>query len=113
VPRTAGGPSCVADLSGIFVPRESVEGERAADVRHTLVEDPTVEIAIDGGLHATAQIAMGGLEALFLSQQEAVEVMGESTVEDAALGSPGAVGASVGRGATRLHSNQWRRNRRL
>jgi hypothetical protein len=40
-------------------------------------------------------------------------VVGQSAVEDGALGSPGAVDASVGRGATRLHSNQWRRNRRL
>ena len=77
-----------------------------------LVENPAVEISMDGGLHTVAQIAVGELEALLVDQKEALEVVGQGAVENRALGSPGAVDAFVGRGATRLHSNQGRRKPR-
>jgi hypothetical protein len=67
---------------------------------------------MDREFHTAAQITMGGLEALLVDQEEALEVMGQCAVQDGALGSPGAVDACRGRGATRLHSNKGRRNRR-
>ena len=84
----------------------------AADAGDTLVEDAAVEVAMDREFHTAAQITMGGLEALLVDQEEALEVVGESAVEDGALGSPGAVDAYVGRGVTPLHSNKGSRNRR-
>ena len=84
----------------------------AADAGDTLVEDAAVEVAMDCGLHTAAQVTVGGLKALLVGQEEALEVVGQSPVEDRALGSPGAVDANVGRGATRLHSTKGRRNRR-
>ena len=73
----------------------------AADAGDTLVEDAAVEVAMDREFHTAAQITMGGLEALLVDQEEALEVVGESAVD-----------AYVGRGVTPLHSNKGSRNRR-
>ncbi len=51
-----------------------------------LVEDTAVEVAVDGWLHAASQVAAAVLEAVLVDEQEAFEVLRESSIENRAFG---------------------------
>ncbi len=71
--------------------QELMPAVRAAHPGNTLVEDAAVEVAVYRRLDAAAQIAAGVEEALFIHLDEVLEVMGQSAVEDRALGTTWAI----------------------
>ncbi len=48
---------------------------RAAHPGDALVEDAAVEVAVDGCLDAAAEVAVGGLEALLVEEEEPFELL--------------------------------------
>ena len=59
---------------------------RAAHSGDAVVEDAAIEIAVDRWLDAAAQVAVLFLEVLLVDEQEAFEVLRESSIENRAFG---------------------------
>ena len=78
---------------------------RAAHPGDTLVQDAAIEIAVNGRLDATTQIAVGGKETVLVGAQEVLEVMGESPVEDRALGTAWSIDLGTRPRGNSLHSD--------
>jgi len=68
-------------------------------------------VALDRRLHAVAQVTMARLEALFVDEKEALEVVGQGPVEHRALGTARVVDPGTRRDCNRLHPEEGRRNR--
>ena len=59
---------------------------RAAHPGDAVAENAAVEVAVDHWLNAAPKVAVGALKSLLVDQKEALEAVGESPIEDRALG---------------------------
>jgi hypothetical protein len=65
---------------------ELVPAVRASHSGDAVVKDAAIEIAVDRWLDAAAQVAVLFLEVLLVDEQEAFEVLRESSIENRAFG---------------------------
>ncbi len=84
---------------------------RAAYPGDAVVEDAAVEVAMDRRFDAAAQVAMGVEEPLLIHPDEVLEMMGQSAVEDRALGTTWAIDLRARSCRDCLHPEGRRRNR--
>jgi len=65
---------------------ELVPAVRASHSGDAVVKDAAIEIAVDRWLDAAAQVAVLFLEVLLVDEQEAFEVLRQSSIENRAFG---------------------------
>ena len=92
------------------IDEELMPAVRASHSGNAVVEHAAIEIAVDRWLDAAAQVAMLPLKLLLVDEQEAFELLRESSIENRAFGMARSIDSGSCRRFRSLHSTEGRRN---